>query len=326
MIPSDMLSLRSVRRLSLAVLFALALPLAAHPAGDLLPAATEGQVTLLAPDQLKNAPFLPDAKDNPLLLAYEELLRKLEEKHIKVQVRSLAVFGDGFLLNSSASPATVRYVLKYKVLDERIAWTEAGTPDDPAFNLTVPDGGSFRVTFPAKDWLLCTANRPPEPADDPSGPEKPGAKEKAAPAVSAAQLLKALPDGVAIAYVWPEPGATPEYPLMGELKSISFHVVRDGQDKLRPVHAVLVMPAKTPEAALKIQKACTDRIDQVYLDAAKLGDIPAELVNAFTVARDDDRVAIRIALPDDMAKYFFTTFSAALREEVGVFAVPDDLK
>ena len=312
-----------IRAAVFAALLATAVPLAAHPAGDYFPEAA-GPVTLLTPDKVKDAPFLPDAKNNPLFLAYEELLGKLEAKHIKVTVHSLAVFGEGFLMNSSASPATVRYILKYKLLGEDYTWTETGDADHPAFNLTVPDGGSFRITFPAKDWLLCAANRPPEPADDPSEAKQPDNKEKA-PAVSAASLLKSLPDDVAMAYVWPEPGATPEYPLMGELKSISFHIVRDAKDK-RPVHAELVMPAKTADAAQKIRKSCQDTFDQVYGEAAKLGKIPPELVNAFTVARDDDKVTIRIALPDDMAKYFFTTFATALQEEVRPFAVPDKLK
>ncbi|MBQ7730743.1 MAG: hypothetical protein IJT68_02775 [Lentisphaeria bacterium] len=306
-----------------AFLLGLALPLAAHPAGDYLPE-VEGAVTLLTPDQVKGAPFLPDAKNNPLFLKYEDTLAKLEAKHIKLNVHSLAVFGEGFLMNSSATPATMRYILKYKLLGEQIAWTETGDTDRPAFNLTVPDGGSFRITFPAKDWLLCAANRPPEPADDPSETKQPESKGKTS-AVSAATLLKALPDDVAMAYVWPEPGATPEYPLMGELESISFHVVRDAKDK-RPVHAELAMPAKTVDAALKIQRACQETIDQVYGEAAKLGKIPPELVNAFTAARKDAEVTIRIALPDDMAKYFFTTFAASLQEEVKPFAVPDKLK
>ena len=306
-----------------AALLGIAIPLAAHPAGDYFPEAA-GPVTLLTPDKVKDAPFLPDAKNNPLFLAYEELLGKLEAKHIKVTVHSLAVYGEGFLMNSSASPATIRYILKYKLLGEEYTWTETGDADHPAFNLTVPDGGSFRITFPAKDWLLCAANRPPEPADDPSEAKKPESGEKVL-VVSAASLLKSLPDDVAMAYVWPAPGATPEYPLMGELKSISFHVVRDAQDK-RPVHAEIVMPAKTADAALKIQRSCQDTITQVYGEAAKLGKIPPELVNAFTVARDDDKVTIRIALPDDMAKYFFTTFAAALQEEVRPFAIPDKLK
>lgn len=316
-------SAKTARFCVCAFLLGLAVPLAAHPAGDCLPE-VEGAVTLLTPGQVKDAPFLPDAKNNPLFVKYEEILGKLEEKHIKVTVHSLAVFGEGFLLNSSASPATVRYILKYKLLGEQYTWTETGDADNPAFNLIVPDGGAFRITFPAKDWLLCVANRPPEPADDPSEAKKPENKEKASP-VSAASLLKSLPDDVAMAYVWPEPGATPEYPLLGELKSISFHVVRDAQDK-RPVHAEIVMPAKTADAALKIQRSCQDTITQVYSEAAKLGKIPTELVNAFTVTRNETEVAIHIALPDDMAKYLFTQFAAALQEEIRPFAVPDKLK
>lgn len=320
---SDILSARAIRLCICAVALGFAAPLAAHPAGDHLPE-TGGPVTLLTPDQVKNAPFLPDTKNNPLFLAYEDMLGKLEAKHIKINAHSLAVFEEGFLLNSSASPSTVRYILKYKLLGEEYTWTETGDADHPAFNLTVPDGGSFRITFPAKDWLLCAANRPPEPADDPAEVKKPENKEKTT-SVSAASLLKALPDDVAMAYVWPEPGATPEYPLMGELKSISFHIVRDAKDK-RPVHAELVMPAKTADAAQKIRKACQDTFDQVYAEAAKLGKIPPELVNAFTVARTENEVTIRIALPDDMAKYFFTTFAASLQEEVRPFAVPDKFK
>ena len=306
-----------------AILFGLAFPLAAHPAGDYFPE-TDGPVTLLTPNQVKNAPFLPDAKNNPLFLAYEELMGKLEAKHIEVRVHSLAVFDEGFLLNSSASPATVRYVLKYKLLGEKYAWTETGDADHPAFNLTIPDGGSFRITFPAKDWLLFTENRPPEPADDPAEAKKTENKQKTS-VVSASTLLKSLPDDAVMAYVWPEPGATAEYPLIGELKSLSFHIVRDVKDK-RPVHAEIVMPAKTAEAALKIQRSCQDTIAQVYQEAAKLGKIPTELVNAFTVTRNENEVTIRIALPDDMAKYLFMQFAAALQEEIKPFAVPDKLK
>ncbi len=316
-------SVRAVRASVLTILLGLAVPLAAHPAGDFFPEAA-GPVTLLTPDQVKDAPFLPDAKNNPLFLKYDDTLAKLEAKHIKLNVHSLAVFDEGFLLNSSASPATVRYILKYKLLGEEYTWTETGDADHPAFNLTIPDGGAFRITFPAKDWLLFLENKPPEPADDPSEAKKPDNKEKAN-SVSASSLLKSLPDDVAMAYVWPEPGALPEYPLMGELKSLSFHVVRDAKDK-RPVHAEIVMPAKTVDAALKIQKSCQETISQVYGEAAKLGKIPPELVNAFTVTRNENKVTIRIALPDDMAKYFFTTFAAALQEEIKPFAVPDKLK
>ena len=321
---SSNFSARTVRLCICTALVGFAAPLAAHPAGDFFPPDAAGPVTLLTPDQVKNAPFLPDAKNNPLFLAYEDMLGKLEAKKIKLKVHSLAVFEEGFLLNSSASPSTVRYILKYKLLGEEIAWTETGDTENPAFNLTVPDGGSFRITFPAKDWLLCAANRPPAPADDPAE-AKQAENQKKTSTVSAAALLKNLPDDIALAYVSPEPGATPEYPLMGELKSFSFHVVRDAKDK-RPVHAELVMPAKTADAALKIRKSCQETFDQVYGEAAKLGEIPPELVNAFTVTRDDDKVTIRIALPDDMAKYFFTTFAAALQEEIRPFAVPDKLK
>ena len=328
---SDQLPVLARRSRIAAAMFALAvplcmlaLPLSAHPAGDFLPPGS-GPVTLLAPDRIKDAPFLPDTKDNPLILAYEEMLAKLEAKHITIKVRSLAVGEDGFLLQSTATPATVRYILKYKLLDDKIAWTESGDADNVSFNLTVPDGGAFRITFPAKDWLLCAVNRPPAPADDPGTEKTAAAAQENAQVVSAAKLLKALPDDVAMAYVWPEPGATPEYPLLGELKSISFHIVRDEADK-RPVHAEIVMPAKTPEAALKIQRSCQDTFDQVYGEAAKLGKIPPELVNAFTVTRKDAEVAIHIALPDDMAKYLFTQFATALQDEIKPFAVPDKLK
>ena len=323
---ADFLSVSRFRLLVCAAMSGLAVPLLAHPAGDVLPGDAAGPVTLMAPDKVRNAPFLPDTKNNPLFLAYEDMLGKLEEKHISLEVHSLAVFGEGFLLNSSASPATVRYILKYKLLGEKIAWTESEDKDDPAFNLTTPDSGSFRITFPAKDWLLCQANRPPAPADDPAEAKKTDSKEdSAAPAVSAASLLKSLPDDAVMAFVWPEPGATADYPLLGELKSVSFHVVRDEKDK-RPVHADIVMPAKSPEAAMKIQKACRDRIDQVYSEAGKLGEIPPDLVKAFTVTREDDEVVIHIAIPDDMAKYFFTQFMAALQEEIRLFAVPDKLQ
>ena len=302
---------------------AFPLPLAAHPAGDFLPD-VPGPVTLLAPARIKDAPFLPDSKNNPLFLAFQEVQDKLEAKRIPVKVYSLAVFEDGFLMNSTASPATVRYILKYKILGEQIAWTESGDTDCPVFNLTVPDNGSFRLTFPAKDWLLCSVIAPPEPADD-TASESASSAGEGTPAVCAAALLKTVPDDAVLAYLWPDPGATPEYPLMGELNSITFHVVRDEKDS-RPVHAEIVMPAKTPEAALKIQKGCQDKISQVYQEAAKLGKIPPELVNAFTVMRKEAEVSIRIALPDDMAKYLFTQFATALQEEVRPFAVPDKLK
>jgi len=301
---------------------ALAVPLSAHPAADFLPD-VPGPVTLLAPARIKDAPFLPDPKDNPLFLAFQAMQDKLEAKRIRIEVHSLAVFEDGFVLHSTATPATVRYILKYKLLGEQIAWTESGEADKTVFDLTVPDNGSFRVTFPAKDRLLCSVVAPPEPADEPATNPASSTGETA-PAVSAA-LLKAVPDDAVMAYVWPEPGATAEYPLMGELNSISFHVVRDGKDS-RPVHAEIVMPAKTSDAALKIQKGCQDRISQVYQDAAKLGKIPPELVNAFTVTRKETEVTIHIALPDDMAKYLFTQFATALQEEVRPFAVPDKLK
>jgi len=323
---ADLVSLRIARRCLCAALLGLAAPLAAHPAGDHLPPSS-GPVTLLAPDRIKDTKFLPDPKNNPLILAYEEILSKLEEKHIPVTVHALAAYDEGFLIHSDASPATVRYILKYKLLGEQIAWTESGTAEDPAFTLTIPDNGSFLITFPAKDWLVFAANRPPAPVDDaPASKTGDTTVEKpSAPAVSAAALLKAAPDDAVMAYVWPEPGATAEYPLLGELKSITFFVTRDAKEK-RPVRAQIVMPAKTPEAALKLKKACQDKFDEVYENAAKLGKIPDELVNAFTVVRQDDEVTIHINLPDDMAEYMFTQFAAALQEEIRLFAVPDKLK
>ena len=314
---------RAVRLFIFAALLALAAPLAAHPAGDHLPAAT-GHVTLLAPGRLKDAPFLPETKDNPLFFLYEDTLSKLEAKHVKVTVHTLAAYDEGFLLNSTASPATVRYILKYKILGEQITWTESGSADNPVFTLTIPDNGSFRITFPAKDWMLFAENRPPAPAEDPAAPDAPSRKQPG-PAVSAASLLKAVPDDAVLAFVWPEPGATAEHPLLGEIKSISCHIIRDAADK-RPVHTEIIMPAKTSDAALKLKKACQDKFDEVYQEAAKLGKIPPELANAFTVTRKDADVAIHIALPDDMAQYLFTQFAAALQEEIKPFAVPDKLK
>ena len=316
--------LRAFRPCIFAALLGFAAPLAAHPAGDHLPATT-GHVTLLAPARLKDAPFLPDTKNNPLFLFYEEILGKLEAKHVNVTVHAVAVYDDGFLLNSSASPSTVRYILKYKILDDKIAWTESGNADDPVFTLTIPDSGSFRISFPAKDWLLFSSNRPPAPADDPGTAKDDSPGKPSAPAVSAASLLKAVPDDAVLALVWPEPGATAEHPLLGELESISCHITRNAADK-RPVHTEIVMPAKSPDAALKLKKACQDSFDEVYREAAKEGKVPDELANAFTVVRKDSEVTIHILLPDDMAKYFFTQFATALQEEIRLFTLPDKLK
>ena len=141
----------------------------------------------------------------------------------------------------------------------------------------------------------------------------------------AASLLKSMPERTAMTCEMLSPKASPEYPLMGELKRITLHVVRDEMDK-RPVHADIVMPAKSTEAAQIIQKSCQDSIEKVYSEAAKLGKIPEELVNAFTVTRNNADVSIHIALPDDMAKYLFTQFAVALQEEVNPFAIPDKLK
>ena len=130
----------------------------------------------------------------------------------------------------------------------------------------------------------------------------------------AASLLKSMPERTTMTCELLCPKAAPEYPLMGELKRITLHVVRDEMDK-RPVHAEIVMPAKSNEAAQKIQKTCQETIDKVYSEAAKLGKIPEELVNAFTITRNNTEVAIHIALPDDMAKYLFTQFAVALQEK-----------
>ena len=318
---------RSMARLAVVTTFAvLACTLYAHPTWEYLPD-TPGPVTLIAPELARTAQFLPDEKDNPVLQAYSEFLAKLKAKGLKVDIKSFAVFPDGFLLNSTATPATVRYVLKYKVLGEDYTWTESETDGRKSFALTVPGSGSYQITFPADGWLLFLANRPPAPADDPVL-AAPAEKTKPDTAKTAAELLKDIPSQAAIAYIWPEPGATAEYPLMGELSSITFHVT--GADapspSVRSVRAEIAMPAKTPEAALKIQNACQSTIDEVYAEASKLGKIPAELVGAFTVVRKEAVVTIRIALPPDMAKYFFTTFAEALRGSIQPLEVPDKLK
>lgn len=304
----------------------LSCALYAHPAWEYLPD-TPGPVTVIAPELARTAQFLPDEKDNPVLQAYSEFLAKLKAKNLKVEIKSFAVFPDGFLLNSTATPATVRYVLKYKVLGEDYTWTESETDGKKSFALTVPGSGAYQITFPADGWLLFLANRPPAPADDPVL-AAPTDKSKPDTAKTTAELLKDIPAQAAIAYIWPEPGATPEYPMMGELKSVTFHVT--GSDapspSARSVRAEIVMPAKTPEAALKIQNSCQSTIDEVYAEAAKLGKIPAELVGAFTVVRKEAVVTIRIALPPDMAKYFFTTFAEALRGSIQPLEVPDKLK
>ena len=317
---------RSMARLAVtAALAVLSGALYAHPAWEYLPD-TPGPVTLIAPELARTAQFLPDEKDNPVLQAYSEFLAKLKAKSLKVDIKSFAVFPDGVLLNSTATPATVRYILKYKVLGEDYTWTESETDGKKSFALTVPGSGAYQITFPADGWLLFLANRPPAPAEDPvlAG----SAEKKTETAKTAAELLKDIPSQAAIAYIWPEPGATPEYPLMGELSSITFHV--SGADapspSVRSVRAEIAMPAKTPEAALKIQNSCQSTIDEVYAEAAKLGKIPAELVGAFTVARKEAVVTIRIALPPDMAKYFFTTFAEALRGSIQPLEVPDKLK
>jgi len=314
-----------------AVLAVLCGTLHAHPAWEYLPA-TDGPVTLIAPDLSREGAFLPDAKDNPVLRSYDEFVAKLKAKRLNVSVRSFTVFPDGFLLNTSATPATVRYILKYKILGEDYTWTESENDGTTVFTLSVPEKGSYRITFPAKEWLLFTANRPPAPADDPAIAKASGTAEtKPDVPPTASALLKDVPSDAAIAYIWPEPGATPEYPLMGELRSISFHVAgqaapADGKASGRPVLAEIAMPAKTPESALKIQNACQSTIDEVYAEAAKLGKIPQELVGAFTVTRKDAVVTIRISLPADMAKYFFTTFAEALRGMVSPLAVPEKLQ
>ena len=304
----------------------LSCTLYAHPAWEYLPD-TPGPVTLIAPELARTAQFLPDEKDNPVLQAYSEFLAKLKAKSLKVEIKSFALFPDGFLLNSTATPATVRYVLKYKVLGEDYTWTESETDGRKSFALTVPGSGAYQITFPADGWLLFLANRPPAPADDPVL-AAPSDKTKPGTAKTAAELLKDIPPQAAIAYIWPEPGATAEYPLMGELQSVTFHVT--GADapspSVRSVRAEVAMPAKTPEAALKIQNACQSTIDEVYAEASKLGKIPAELVGAFTVVRKEAVVTIRIALPPDMAKYFFTTFAEALRGSIQPLEVPDKLK
>ena len=326
-IPAHFRSLpRSMARLAVTAAFAvLAGTLHAHPAWEHLPD-TPGPVTVIAPELARTAQFLPDEKDNPVLQAYSEFLAKLKAKSLKVDIKSFALFPDGFLLNSTATPATVRYVLKYKVLGEDYTWTESETDGRKSFALTVPGGGSYRISFPADGWLLFLANRPPAPADDPAL-ASPADKSKPGTAKTAAELLKDIPSQAAIAYIWPEPGATAEYPLMGELDSVTFHVT--GADapspSVRTVRAEIVMPAKTPEAALKIQNACQSKFDEVYAEAAKLGKIPTELVGAFTVARKEAVVTIRIALPPDMAKYFFTTFAEALRDCIQPLEVPDKL-
>ena len=315
-----------------AVLAVLCGALHAHPAWEYLPA-TDGPVTLIAPDLAREGAFLPDAKDNPVLRSYDEFVAKLKAKRLNVSIHSFTVFPDGFLLNTSATPATVRYILKYKILGEDYTWTESEKDGGAVFTLSVPEKGSYRITFPAKEWLLFTANRPPAPADDPAIAKASGAAETK-PDVdlppTASELLKAVPSDAAIAYLWPEPGATPEYPLMGELRSISFHVAgqtasAEGKASA-PVLAEIAMPAKTPDSALKIQNACQSTIDEVYAEAAKLGKIPQELVGAFTVTRKDAVVTIRISLPADMAKYFFTTFAQALQGMVSPLAVPEKLQ
>ena len=124
-------------------------------------------------------------------------------------------------------------------------------------------------------------------------------------------LLNVLQTNAMVSYTLLEP-SSPEYPLVNELSSITCHIVRDENDT-RPVHADIFMSAKSRDAALKIQYACQETIEQVYRDASQLGPIPYELVDAFTVELNDNEITIHIALPDKMAKYLFIQYFYALQ-------------
>ena len=125
-------------------------------------------------------------------------------------------------------------------------------------------------------------------------------------------LLNVLKTDAMVSYTLLEPQSSPDYPLLGELISITCNIVRDENDT-RPVHADIFMPAKSRNAALKIQYACRETIEQVYRNASQLGPIPSELVDAFTVELNDNEITIHIALPDEMAKYLFAQFFSALQ-------------
>ena len=125
-------------------------------------------------------------------------------------------------------------------------------------------------------------------------------------------LLNVLKTDAMVSYTLFEPQSSPDYPLLGELTSITCNIVRDKNDT-RPVHADIFMSAKSHDAALKIQCTCQATIEQVYRDASQLGPIPSELVDAFTVELNDNEITIHIALPDEMAKYLFAQFFSALQ-------------
>ena len=65
-----------------AVLLGLAVPLAAHPAGDYLPE-VEGAVTLLTPGQVKDAPFLPGVEPEEETVKETTTVSKEETKTVK---------------------------------------------------------------------------------------------------------------------------------------------------------------------------------------------------------------------------------------------------
>lgn len=283
--------------------------LSAHPDAEALPD-TSGPLTFLVPEKLKKADFFPPGRKTPLFQKIEDVQRILADKKMPLTVDSVSVFQDGFLLHSNATPALVRYILKYKLLSDKLVWSEENKEDKSVqFKVETADKQLFFITFPKEKYLLV----------------QPLIPMRAVPKFACPGLLKLVPDDALIAFLWPNPGGIPEYPLMGELQSISMYV-RYLAGEPRPVYTEIVMPANSPESAAKIAAACKDFFDGVYKNASRLGKIPRSLVNAFVVSCSGDTAKIHVSLTDEHAKLFLTLFMTSLSNAIEPFALPDKLK
>lgn len=303
----------------------------AHEDYEALPNVS-GAVTFFRLDKIAEAPFLPALKSTPLYKEIDRIQNTLEKKKMPIKAESLAVFPDGFLLKSNATPATVRYILKYKVLSDKLTWEEHVMEEmNPTiitkeksdkevkheqekekivkktyFTIKNAEGETFVITFPLEHYILVRTLIP----------------HNAIEPLSAKPLLKDTPDDVVLALLWPDPGVSAQYPLMGELKSVSVYI-RYLKGEPRPVFAEVNMPAKSEESAIKITCACKEFFDEIYKKASKVGEIPKDMVNAFVVSSSGTTTKIHSSLTDDNAKLFLTLFLTALSDAIAPFEPPE---
>ncbi len=273
------------------------IPAFAHPDADVIPQ-TSGPIILFNANEFSNLESLKMMQDSSVFSKMNEIKKKMESKKIPVKIDTIHVFPKGFMLKSNATISIVRYILKYNVVSDQLKWKEITKEDGKTsqFEIENDKKDKYYISFPKDGYLLFESL----------------ITKKTIENDSCRPLLKLVPDDAVFAVLWPEPVAITEYPMMGDLKSVTLFV-RYLKNEKRPFYAELILPARSEEKSNKITIACKNFFQDIYKQASLIDKIPQTMVNAFTVTSNSDTTKIHIALTEEDSKVFVSLFLSSFK-------------